>query len=174
MRLKLFIASLFVAFICGCGYTTSSTLPAHLKTIHIGHFKNKIQFTAESSRNNYLPLIEVDSRNAVINRFQFDGNLKITDSEIADLVLEGELKSYSRGALRYTDDEDVQEYRVTVTMSLTMWDRQKNDYAWVEPSFSGEGTYFVTGSQASTEEDALREAIDDLAKRIVERTVEDW
>ena len=46
----------------GCGYTTKSTLPGHLKTVHIEAVKNKIDYSAERSRNIYFPLIEVNVR----------------------------------------------------------------------------------------------------------------
>lgn len=173
---KIFVLSVFlgVFFTTGCGYTTRTTLPASIKTIHIDHIKNKIDFTAETGRNLYLPLIEVNVRNAIIERFQFDGNLDIMEEETADLLLKGELIGYSKSALRFTNEDDVQEYRVHVTVALTMWDNHKQDYAWVEPSFTGEGTYFVSGAQGTSEETAIKAAIADLARRIVERTVEDW
>ena len=159
----------------GCGYTTKSTLPSNIKTIHIETFKNNIDFAAEGRRNLYLPLLEIKVRNAVINRFLFDGNLKIAEADKADLVLKGQLLSYDPSALRYTDNDDVQEYRSHITVSLEMW-RTHNIAAadWTESSFVGEATYFVTGASARSEEVAVEDALTDLARRIVERTVEDW
>ena len=76
--------------------------------------------------------------------------------------------------LRYTDDDDVQEYRVQVVVSFELTNAHNEEFSWQEPSFVGEATYFVTGSQATTEESAVDKAIIDLARRIVERTIEDW
>lgn len=76
-------------------------------------------------------------RNAVINRFLFDGNLKIADADKADLVLKGQLLSYDRSALRYTDNGDVQEYRVHITVSLEMHNAQNDVAAWMEAGFVG-------------------------------------
>ncbi|VAX36533.1 hypothetical protein MNBD_UNCLBAC01-78 [hydrothermal vent metagenome] len=163
-----------LTILTGCGYTTRSTLPKNLQTIHIEDFKNEISYTDGSGRNIYLPLLELDARNAVIDRFLFDGNLKIAEFEDADLILKGRLKSYFRGVLRYTDDQDVEEYRVQITVSFELWDTKRNEIAWSEPGFVGEAEYFVTGSQAITEEAAVKIAIKDLARRIVERTIEDW
>lgn len=161
-------------FSLSCGYTTRSTLPSHLRTIHVEPFKNDILYEKEGSRNIYLPLLEQKVRNAVIDRFLFDGNLKIANSDHADLILKGKLTSYERGGLRYTDNEDVEEYRVTITVSLELWDPKKQEIVWTEPSFSGETTYFVSGPQAKSEDVAVQDATTDLARRIVERTVEDW
>ena len=47
------------ALLLGCGYTTSSTLPSSIKTIHVEPFKNSIDYTTGSGRNIYLPLLEV-------------------------------------------------------------------------------------------------------------------
>jgi len=161
-------------FANGCGYTTRSTLASHLKTIHIESFDNAISYTSGSTRNVYFPLLEVDARNAIIGRFQFDGNLRISESDQADLVLEGKLINYSRHGLRFTDGDDVEEYRVNVIVSLELWDTREEVLRWSESRFVGEATYFVTGPEATSEESAVEEAIEDLARRIVERTVEDW
>lgn len=161
-------------FFSGCGYTTKSTLPASIKTIRVEPFKNSIDYTTGSGRNVYLPLLEVDTRDAVIDRFLFDGNLKIAESNKADLILKGELTNYGRSALRYTDDEDVEEYRVHITVSFELWSAQAEAPSWTEPSFTGEATYFVTGPLAQSEDSAVKEATADLARRIVERTIEDW
>src|SRR3989338_10975312 len=162
---------LSMVILSGCGYTTKSTLPSSIKTIHIETFKNNIDFAAEGRRNLYLPLLEIKVRNAVINRFLFDGNLKIAEADKADLVLKGQLVGYDRSALRYTDDCDVQEYRVHITVSLEMHNAQSDEASWTETGFVGEATYFVA---SASEEAAVEDALTDLARRIVERTVEDW
>ena len=158
----------------GCGYTTQSALPAYLKTISVDPFANKIDYTADGNRQVYFPLLEVKVRNAVIDRFLFDGHLRVTDKDEADLVLSGELIRYERYALRYTDNDDVQEYRVHVIVNLVMKDRRHNEVLWEEPGFAGEATYFVSGPLATTESAALEDATLDLARRIVERTIENW
>ncbi|MCK5082038.1 MAG: LptE family protein [Candidatus Omnitrophica bacterium] len=137
-------------------------------------FKNSINYTTGTGRNIYFPLLEVKARNAVINRFLLDGNLKIVEPHEADLILKGELKRYERSGLRYTDDDDVQEYRVHITVSFDLIDTRSGEISWAEPNFVGEATYFVTGPSAKSEESAVEAAIVDLARRIVERTIEDW
>lgn len=158
----------------GCGYTSRSTLPKTIKTIHVELFKNEIGYATEGKRPIYLPLLEVKVRNAIVDRFLFDGNLKIAEAERADLILKGNLKSYERTPLRYTDDGDVQEYRVHITVSLECRSTKTEEASWTEAGFVGEATYFVTGALAKSEESAVDAAIQDLARRIVERTVEDW
>ena len=161
--------------LAGCGYSTQSLLPGSLKTIHIAPFKNNITYSTDNTRSNlYLPLLEVKVHNAVVDRFMFDGHLRTKDSETADLILKGNLIGYEREVLRYTDNNDVQEYRIRITVSLELWDRKQEKTLWSEPSFAGETTYFVTGAQAKSEDTALQDALTDVARRIVERTIEDW
>ncbi len=165
---------LLLVVLTGCGYSTKSVLPTNLRTIHIETFQNNISYASERGRNLYFPLLEQKVRAAIVNRFQFDGNLRLSESEDADLVLRGKLESYERDALRYTDNDDVQEYRIHVIVSLELYDTAKGQPRWVETGFAGEATYFVTGPTAKTEEAAVEDAVTDLARRIVERTVEDW
>ena len=173
---KSFLALIMVFASClclpACGYSTKTSLPAHIKTIAVLPFANKIDFQS-GKPNVYVPLLDVKSHDAVINQFLFDGNLRIVDEKAADLFLKGELIIYNRCALRFTDNNDVQEYRITITVRLTMLDGM-GQVMWEEPSFSGEDTYFLTGPNATSEAGAIEDAVKDLAKRIVERTVEDW
>ena len=165
-------------WLVGCGYTTRSLVALKYKTVHVKPFINKMDITAESQnyRNyrKYYPLLESDITHKIISRFIFDGNLKVISSEMADLVLIGELIDYNRYVLRYTDNNDVEEYRVILKVNLTMKDTKKGEILWQENGFTGETTYFTTGASAKTEETAIQDAIEDLARRVVERTIEEW
>lgn len=175
MKLANFLIILGLAgTILGCGYTTGSTLPTDVKTIFVDTFVNRISFTNESRRNLYLPLLEQDVRRAISDRFLFDGNLKLDDADSADLVLTGELLNYRRVGLRFSGNDDVEEYRVYITVRLKMSRNGQEEPLWEEKAFIGEATYFVSGSRATSEESAVDESVEDLARRIVERTVEDW
>ncbi len=178
MRKFIFLSIFLTIFSISCGYSTRSTLPANIRTIYVEPFKNNIDYTASSGRRVYFSLLEVNSRNAVIDRFLFDGRLKIAKPDEADYILKGNLVGYERSPLRYTDSDDVEEYRVHVSVSFELLnpyaEEEGEEVLWAEPSFVGEATYFVTGPLASSEETAVDEAIIDLARRIVERTIEDW
>jgi hypothetical protein len=172
--LQIAVLMFICASITSCGYTTSSALPSRLKTIYVEPFGNKIDFTSANRRNVYFPLIEVTAKNKIVERFLFDGNLRIADKEDADLVLEANLVSYSRSALRYDDNDDVLEYRVQIAIELVLMDVEKQEPFLSEGGFYGESDYFLTGAESVTEEVALDLAISDLAKRLVERIIENW
>ncbi len=170
------IAFMILSLVCfsGCGYTTGSSLGSQYKTIGIEPFANSINFVAEGSRVAYIPLLEVKVRQAIMDRYQYSGQLRITPSERADLSLKGELKGFERDELRLSENRDVQEYRIRIIVSLVMTDNTVGEVMWSEPSFAGEATYFTTGPQAKSESAAVEDALVDLSRRIVERTLENW
>jgi len=170
----LLLSTLIVTFGLNCGYSTSgSTLATHLKTVHVENFNNKIDFTEGGRRNLYLPLIEVEVKNEIVERYLFDGNLRIAKKSSADLILSGSLTRYRRSPLRYNANDDVEEYRVHVHMNLKMFDTHEQTTMWDE-TIVGEATYFIRGALVTSEESAVKEAIRDLARRVVEQTIEQW
>lgn len=166
---------LFFAFVLltGCGYSTGSLLPSKYRTIYIEPFKNKVAYT-QSRTITYVPLLEVKVKDAIASRFLFDGHLRIGEQETADLILRGELVGLERQELRITDNQDVQEFRVNIIVNLSLWDPVDKREVWSEPNFAGEASYFVSGPQAKPESSAIDDALTDLARRVVERTLEDW
>ncbi|MBF0504209.1 MAG: hypothetical protein HQL14_03805 [Candidatus Omnitrophica bacterium] len=174
MMTRLILSILLVLELAGCGYTTGSLLPPQYRKIAIQPFKNKISYVSENVRSLYVPALETNVRTAVIDRFLFDGHLHIADPDKADLVLQGDLISLDQDSLRIDVNQNVQEYRIHVTISMSLTDTATGKILWTEPSFAGEATYFTTGSQAQTQSQALDAALTDLATRVVERTVESW
>jgi hypothetical protein len=156
-------------------------------TIYITPFLNKVDVIQESYSANkyriYRPMLETDITKKVINRYLFDGNLKPVKEDQADLVLKGELIEYRKDPLSYTSDsEDVTEYRINIYVNLKLWDKKENKIMWEENNFNGNYSYFVKNSTINpgnnvvvvSEGAAVNSAVEDLARRIVERTVEQW
>ncbi|MBI2495374.1 MAG: hypothetical protein HYY90_04375 [Candidatus Omnitrophica bacterium] len=162
----------------GCGYTTRPGLASHLKTIYVKPFANKIDITEFTSGQGQFPIyrhrMEVDLTNAVLARFQFTGLLRPDTAERATTRLEGELLNFRRDALRYNAAEQVEEWRLSVVVSVRFIDQTANTVLWEEEGLTGDTTYFALGSNTETEAAALDRALTDLARRIVERTVENW
>ncbi len=168
---------LLVSIIPGCGYSTRSLISQlGYRTIYVRPFINKIDITSETSvarrYKTYYPLLENDITSKVINRFISDGNLRLAKEEEADLILDGELTDYRRDALRYTNeqDEEVEEYRITIVVRLKLHDVLGETLLWEAGSFCGDATYLTEGSESS----AISEAVDDLARRIVNSIIDIW
>lgn len=179
MHLRRSAAALSIAlfFISGCGYTTRSLLPSDLKTIYVENLVNKIKLTAESSDDrmyrSYRPGMEIETSRFIRDKYLFDGNLKVVDSNNADLILRGELADFRNEALRYDRSNNVQEYRIRIVVNIELQTRDGKT-RWVENGFAGEALYTTTGPLAKSETVAVADAQADLARRIVERTIEEW
>jgi len=173
---------LFVSLSSGCGYTTRSAIGSRFTKIYIEPFLNKVDLTRETNIQSkykiYRPYLETDITRAVNDRYLFDGNLRPVSKERSDVMLKGELVEYLKDPLRYNDDDDVEEYRVNIRVNIVLWDRKRDALVWQEENFTGMATYFTSfypvEEDRGSESTAVTEAIDDLARRIVERTVEVW
>ena len=178
------ICCLLVTGLMGCGYTTRSMIYGQYKTIYIAPFLNKVNITQESFSASkyriYRPMLETDITKKLINRYLFDGNLKPAKEPVADLVLKGELIEYRKDPLSYTaNTENVTEYRINIYVNLSLWDAKENKLLWQENNFNGNYSYFTAQNTSAAniivpEATAVNNAIEDLSRRIVERTVEQW
>lgn len=162
----------------GCGYSATRLLPAQYRTVYIEPFRNRIPITAETSERtgfvSNLPRLEEDVTRGVINRFLFDGNLRvISDPARADLILSGDLVDFYRQPIRRLDSDEVEEYRINLTASLTLRDAQ-GEVVLQDPSLIADTTYFVTGASAVPESQAVDNLVVDFSRRVVEWVIEYW
>lgn len=175
--LLLFAGCWLLVVFSGCGYTTKTLLPDDIKTIQIETFKNNIDITKEVGAKDkyevYRPNLEVDLRDAVVSRVFLDGNLKIADKNSADAVLEGQIMQYRKDPLRY-QNEIVQEYRISIVCNVKLISQKDSKVLFEEDGITGDTTYFIAGALQKTETTALNDAMSDLARRIVNRIVENW
>ncbi|MGA2774905.1 MAG: LPS assembly lipoprotein LptE [Candidatus Omnitrophota bacterium] len=169
---------LLVTALCGCGYTTRSMITNKYHTIYITPFVNKTDITNEAYTGSqyriYIPHLETDITNAVINKFLTDGNLKPVQEPNADLILKGELVDFHRDPLRYDNSKNVLEYRLSPVINMSLWDTKENKLLYQENNFTGDTTYYTSGTTAISESAAVNNALVDLARRVVERAVDQW
>ncbi|MCX5707109.1 MAG: LptE family protein [Candidatus Omnitrophica bacterium] len=148
------------------------------KTIYVTPFINKIDITKEvdtgSKYRIYRPMIETEITKYVNNKYLFDGNLRPAKEGLADLILKGEVVEFRKDPLRYDSDDNVSEYRLNLVVNISLWDGKEKTLVWQENNFTGDTHYFATGTQQKSEDTAIVDAYNDLARRIVERTVEQW
>ena len=172
------LLSAFLLSVYGCGYTPRPGLPSHLQTVYVKPFINKIDVTQLTSSREQFPIyrhgMEIELTNAIINRFQFTGLMRPDSATHADAQLEGELIDFRRDALRYDASQQVEEWRLNVVVNVRFTDRINKTLLWEETQFTGDTTYFAIGPNTESESQALTRAMTDLARRIVERTIESW
>ncbi len=170
--------ALLAASLSGCGYTATRMLPANYRTIYVEPIQNRIPITKEISEKTgfvtNFPELEERVTQGIINRFLFDGNLRITNQpENADLVLSGELLDFYRQAIRRKEDSTVEEYRLNLSASLTLRDRE-GKLMLQDSGFVGDTTYFLTGPQARPETAGVDSLVEDFSRRVVEWVIEYW
>ena len=160
------------------GYTTSNVIYEGAQNIFIDAFKNKIDFTREVTDKamyvGYRSGMELEITRLIIDRFLFDGSLRIATKKEADLYMEGALLDFKKEAIRYDTGDNVIEYRLKVIIDFTLTVQETEEVLLDFKHFTGETTYRTTGNYAITENQAIRQAIEDLAVRVVNLVVEDW
>ncbi len=155
----------------GCGYTRKTVLPRNMKTIYVETVKNKLD--AEKIYA-YQPGLEMDITNAVIQRLQQDGTLKVVPQEKADAILKTDLVSLEQEGLRFTSLEGVSQYRLFIVVKLKLVDAKTGDLIWEEANFSGGTEYYVTTVTSIGSQKAAVDAVHRLAYNIADRITEDW
>ncbi len=165
------VVSLLPVLSSGCGYTQKSVLPQNIKTIYVETVKNKIPIENVYA---YVPGLEMMSTNAIIRRFQRDGNLRVVTRDKADAILQSDLISFDQEGVRFSNLEQVSEYRLFVVVAMRLVDAKTGRVIWEEPNFSGDSEYFVSSVKSVAREEAAQRAVNRLARNVVDRVVEDW
>lgn len=151
-------------FAVSCGHYSfsGSTLPAYIKTVAIPLFENK---TSEFGISEKLT-------DAVIDAFTQDNTLKIVDPSLANALISGEITSVTDRASTFNQQEQVQSYRVYVSVRVEFRDQKKRKILW-KAALQEWGEY---QHSASTEErqKAIDEAVKKLAEDILNKTVAGW
>ncbi len=152
-------------------------LPENVRTVAVLPVANAIVLSEEITDKTpfrvYRPGLEVALHNAIINRYLFDGTLKVASPEKSDATLETSLIDYKRDALRYSEGEDIQEYRLTITIDAKMTQKSDGKVLWSK-RIIGDTTFFLAGPRALSEDQAANRAVEDVARRVVEATIEYW
>ncbi len=166
------LSALFLSFVSGCGYTQKTTLPNDIKTIYIDTVRNEIPIDQVFAHE---PGVEIKVTNAIIRRLNLDGTLKVVnDKSKADAMLDSSMIRFEQEGLRFTSLESVSEYKLFIALHLRLINPKTKEIIWEEPNFSGDTEYFVTEIKSIGRSLATDQAIDRLARNVVDRIVEDW
>ena len=160
-----------MVILSGCGYTRQTVLPRNIKTIYVETVKNKIDVETIFA---YQPGLEMDITNAVIERLQQKGVVKVVSKEHADAILKTDLIAFTQQGLRFTNLQSIAEYQIFIEVRLRLIDAKTNDLIWEEPTFTGDNEYYVSNVNSIGEQKAAQDAVARLAFNIVDRIVQDW
>lgn len=174
-----------VLTVCGCGYTTHSSLDAKYQTIFVSAFQN-------TSREYD---VQAPLTTAIIRKFVNDGRLQVVTQDKADLILEGVIHKYMLKPLTYDKKDEVTQFLCIVTAGVRLKDAKSGDVIWEDKNMAGETTFYTRAAGQSsdrlrgnaevfmptvrsfaTEEEnrGASEALEQLASDIFYRTIEPW
>ncbi|HUV87109.1 MAG TPA: LptE family protein [bacterium] len=160
------VLAIMAAAFLSCGpYTFNPNVPGYIKSVAIPLFKNPRTFKYGAER------VLTD---AVIDEFVADGTLDVAGEDVADSKLQVEIVNYKKEALSYDVQEVVKEYNLAVVVSVTFTDLINNQVLWQEPSMYESVSYYAIATKAETEDEALDRLAEELARKIVNRTLQGW
>lgn len=151
----------------GCmGYLLGGSRPEGVETVYMAPVINE---TTE-------PAIELQVTEALRQRIQFDGRLKLLDAPgAADTVMEVALTRYTLTAVAFRRDRKTtaEQYRLRIDAVATLKDTGTGEILSESKTY-GEATFDFESDLTSSKRDALPRAAWEVAKFIVDDLVERW
>jgi len=159
-----FVIIIGIICLAGCGYTTSALRGGKIQRMYVSTFLNKT----------YEQGLDRAVTDAVIDEFIFKGGVKVVEEERAEVELSGVISEYVLKPLSYNRENQAEEYRLRVTVDISIKDRTTKQIIWEANGLSGEWTFLLSGPLAVTEEEAKDKAIKYLAREAAQRALEMW
>ena len=137
-------------------------MPGHIKTVAIPLVQDR---TSEFGVRDKLT-------DAIINEITRDNTLKVASQTSADAVVVGTIISLNDRADTYSSGEQVESYRVYVTVEFEVQDKKKNSTLWKE-QWSQWGLYKLSDG-ANARDAGIDNAVEKIAEDILNKTVSGW
>jgi hypothetical protein len=151
----------------GCmGYRLGGGQPEGIETVAMAPVINR---TTE-------PAIEIDVTQALRQRLQFDGRLKlVNETGTADGVIEVTLTDYTLSPIAYDSTQRTTPniYRLRVTGVAELKNRATGEVVSKSETY-GEATFTFETDLTSSKRDALPTAAKEIAKFMVDDLIEQW
>ena len=151
----------------GCGiytFTGGGGLPGNIRTLAIPPFENETtQFT-----------LTQELTQAMLDQVPGRLGLKSAGQSTADAVLRGKIVRYSDAATNFQADPNgpvIFQRRVTITVSVELYDVQDDQVLWQSSSLSADGEYLP---DKQGEIDGRRLAIANLVQKIIDGAQSQW
>ena len=155
------VVALWLGCASGCGYTLGYRLPEGMRRVSVPQFANQT-----------FPLrreIEFDLTRAVRQEIELRSDAVLATRSGADGILEGTVLSFREGVLTEGALDTVQESSVQVQVRIVL--RTPDGNVLLDEIISDDVSFSTAAGESL--EDARREAIDEIAERIV-ATLEAW
>jgi len=164
---KKFILFTLIIFVLGaCSYSVYTNAYPYLKGLQLLAFDNK-------SSEFYLGDLVF---NNLSSAFSDDGRLRLVTQQ-PDCQLEGSILSFSEKIYSYDSVNNVQDYLVVISFSVTFTDLVNNKVLYEDKNLSLSEIYAVSEESTSrfkTRDEAVNEICDKLFNTIMQNTLESW
>ena len=152
----------------GCGYRLAgkdNPMLAGINTIAVPYFKND---TFEAG-------IESVFTSVFANEFINSKRLQVVSVDQADVILRGTIKNFREQSISYNQDKKALEYRVFVTLDLSLEKRDTGEVLWKRKRLVDNEEYQVSNYITVTQADktiAVEKIAQDLAQRVYESIIQ--
>ena len=114
--------------------------------------------------------------NNLSSSFSEDGRLRLV-TQTPDCLLEGSINSYNEKIYSYDAANNIQDYIVSVSFSITFTDMINNKVLFENKNLTVSEIYAVSEESTSrfkTKDEAINEICSKLFKTIMQNTLESW
>ncbi|MFC1540987.1 LPS assembly lipoprotein LptE [Candidatus Latescibacterota bacterium] len=162
MKQNCILTFLLILF-TGCSYySLSGSLPGHIKTCAVPLFEN------ETVEVDIVENITAEVIDAVIR----DGNMEVVGEFQSDAIVNGTIVDVIDMPDTYSKDEEAKQFKISIYANVQFFDRKKNQVIWEENNMLGWANY--DAGDISAREEGIQEALEMLAKEIIDKTVSGW
>ena len=159
------IAVLLLTMFSGCGYYNPNVYTGSDKVIYVPEWKNRT-----SNLN-----LDSDLYRKLTEWFQYSSALSLTKEKAgADLILAGEIISIDLPSLAYDSADVASQVKVKLRIRYVLKDLKTNKILLEIPNQQWTDEYTVNASSSTnetSEDEALDSIVDDICKRIYQRTI---
>jgi hypothetical protein len=159
---KMLAWGLLLLWTAGCGYSGRPMLRSGVKTVYVTVFENR----------SFRRGLEFDLTRELVDKIQQKTQLKIADKDVADTILSGEIMEVRQSDISRRDRLTPTEVRVVVFVNVTWMDRRTKQVLMQKVNVQSPAEYRVTRREDFTS--AAKEAMSDLAEKIVNLMEEEW
>jgi len=160
--IKIGLICLFITPLLSCGYSFAPQgeyIDKRIKTVYVESFGNK---TAQAEIENFV-------RTAFINQFIQFSRLKVVGSpESADAIIKGTILNLNAAPLSYRANTLAAEERATITLELSLREKENGKTIWSSKSISHTVDYTLEDNinlLPMTRKNALIKLSNDLAEK---------
>jgi hypothetical protein len=163
-RILLLLAS--ASLLCGCAsYKLGAHHDAGFKTIFIENFKSEVS----------EPALENLVTTTIIQQFQMDGTLTVTDESKADVILRGKIITFTMSPVRYSRQNEITPSQATLSLGVAYTLVKRGEKKpFQENNASGDTSLFIGSDLQSDKRQGVPLAAAKIGRQIVSQIVEGW